>query len=224
VKLRKCKPGKLFWASVEGIAAVEFALIMPFMILLLLGATDVTQALSADRKLGTLISSIGSLAAMEAVGTHSDAEITDLFEVSEAVMRPFESQETGMRITFAKFDSGTNAIVISSAAANGMDAYRAGAVVQIPEHFGPMTDGHCMVITQGVYAYKPLFATVFSGTFDLTQDSFDVPRKASSICDRAETICAGYSGSRPVGQNCNDRHNSWGNGSGRGGGISNNNP
>ena len=49
----------------RGIAAVEFALILPIMLVLWLGGVEVTGALSVDRRLNNLASSIGDLVARD---------------------------------------------------------------------------------------------------------------------------------------------------------------
>lgn len=52
--------------------------------------------------------------------------------------------------------------------------------------------------------------------------SYSIPRVDGGFCSDAEEMCAGYSPEETAGRNCNDRHNSWGTGNGKGGGISNN--
>ena len=82
--------GRLRSREERGIAAVEFSLILPIMIVLWIGGVEVTSALSVDRRLNNLASSIGDLVARSKTITY--AQITDIFELSEAAMFPYSRQ------------------------------------------------------------------------------------------------------------------------------------
>lgn len=214
--------GCSFCGATGGLAAVEFALIAPFLLLLFLGSVDISQALTADRKLNSLTSSLSELVARRAIGETSQSEIIDYFSISEAVMRPFDVEKTGMRLTIGIPVSESQAQVISSAAANGMAAREAGDLIDVPSGQLVLAAGRCVVMAEGQYPFAPLFRFVFQSDVPLSQRSFSIPRLTSEICREAETMCAGYSPSTTPGRNCNDRHNSWGTGNGKGGGITNN--
>jgi Flp pilus assembly protein TadG len=216
------EPSRSFLGATGGVAAVEFALLVPFLFLLFLGSVDISQALSADRRLNSLTGSLSELVARRAIGETSRTEIIDYFSISDAVMRPFDVDRTGMRITIGLPVSENQAEVISSAAANGMVAREPGELIDVPSGQLILAAGRCIVMAEGQYPFVPLFGMVFQSDVPLSQRSYSVPRFTSEICNEAETICAGYSSTTP-GRNCNDRHNSWGTGNGAGGGITNNN-
>ncbi|MAC38359.1 MAG: pilus assembly protein TadE, partial [Oceanicaulis sp.] len=52
-----------FWRDCRGLSAVEFALIAPVMILLYLGAVDLSLVLSIDRKVTSAASALADLVA-----------------------------------------------------------------------------------------------------------------------------------------------------------------
>ncbi|WMT92638.1 TadE/TadG family type IV pilus assembly protein [Pelagibacterium sp. H642] len=212
-----------FSTSTDGVAAVEFALILPFLLLLYLGTVDLTLALSIDRKLNNLTASLSDLVARKSVDETTRREIIDFFSISNAVMRPHEVERTGMRITIAMPTSESEGEVLSSAAANGMIAREHGDVISLPSEFVTLAGDRCVIVAEGQYSFEPLFHFAFQTTVPLSHRSFSIPRVDGGFCSDAEEMCAGYSPEDTRGRNCNDRHNSWGTGNGKGGGITNNN-
>ena len=72
-------------------AAVEFSLILPILVLLWLGGVEVTQALSVDRRLNNLASSIGDLVARSKTVTYAD--IDQIFDIAPGAMFPSSTHE-----------------------------------------------------------------------------------------------------------------------------------
>lgn len=96
----------------RGSAAVEFALIIPFIMLLYYGLVEGTQALLVKRRASYLTTAVGDLITQSAQVRESD--ITDVFDVSTAVMKPFPTESLSIRITSIQFDAnGTPSIVWS---------------------------------------------------------------------------------------------------------------
>lgn len=84
-------------ASQTGVAAVEFALILPVLIVLLFGLFETTQAVTADRKLTLLARSLADLSSRDSEVTNSD--MTTIFSASAAIMRPFDASGLEMVVT-----------------------------------------------------------------------------------------------------------------------------
>ena len=93
----------------RGVAAVEFSLILPIMITLWIGGVEVTNALSVDRRVNAFASTMGDLVARSK--TISYAQITDIFQLSEAAMFPYCDSQMSMRITAVDIDNTGNAKV-----------------------------------------------------------------------------------------------------------------
>ena len=76
-----------FLAQESGIAAVEFSLILPILVVLWIGGVEVTSALSVDRRLNNLASSIGDLVARSKDITH--AEVDAIFDLAPGALFPY---------------------------------------------------------------------------------------------------------------------------------------
>ena len=71
----------------KGVAAVEFALVAPVLILFYFGLAEATQATMAERKTIRLASSIGDIVAQRNAWTNT--ELNDVFAMGEVLMRPY---------------------------------------------------------------------------------------------------------------------------------------
>src|SRR5882724_11374270 len=86
-RIARCISGMVRRARSEsGIAAVEFSLILPVLVLLWIGGVEVTEALSVDRRINNLSSSIGDLVARSKVVTYSD--VRSILAIGPKAMYP----------------------------------------------------------------------------------------------------------------------------------------
>lgn len=75
-----------------GVAAVEFALILPLMLLIYLGSAEVTQALMASRKATLVAGTLADLISQQQNGVNvTDADLTNAFAAGAAIMAPFSA-------------------------------------------------------------------------------------------------------------------------------------
>lgn len=92
----------------KGIAAVEFALIVPFIIILLLGSVDAVFALTAKRKVALATHSIADIAAREDNLTNSD--LIAIASLGRLIMTPYDTSSSRIMISGVTVDAtGENA-------------------------------------------------------------------------------------------------------------------
>lgn len=87
----------LWRRAVDGVAAVEFALILPVMVTLFLGMSEVTLAINIDRKLTLLSRSLADLSSRTRELTMS--ELTNVWGAATAIMRPYDTPAPQMVVT-----------------------------------------------------------------------------------------------------------------------------
>lgn len=85
-----------------GAAAVEFALIIPTIMLLYYGMVEGTQAMLAKRRAGYLTTAVGDLVTQKA--QVSAAEVDGIFAASTAVLKPFPADDISIRVTSIQMD------------------------------------------------------------------------------------------------------------------------
>ena len=145
-----------FVASNGGVAAVEFAMILPLMLMIYFGMVDVTAGVNIDRKV-TLLSR--TLADLTGRSTTVTDEIRDnIFNAAVSVLAPYNASDVKMRISsivIRKTDTRvapTRGEVCWSEARGGMSQLKAGDPYSpLPAGFLPQPD------SQGVYATSSTF-------------------------------------------------------------------
>ncbi|MBB4001883.1 TadE/TadG family type IV pilus assembly protein [Aurantimonas endophytica] len=144
----------------EGVGAVEFALIAPFALLLYFGWFEGTQAFQMVQKVDSTAETIGNLVAR--TRTMNDVAITNIFDISTAIMTPFPSDKLKMTITTVAVDADGKGVVDWSKSNTG-----AGLTPDqphpVPEELFFDTKTY-LIIADVAYDYDPLFG--FAGWFD----------------------------------------------------------
>lgn len=86
---------RAFMAAADGVAAVEFAMLLPLLVLLYLGMTEMTYAVNADHRLTSLARTLADLTGRQlrvTSGTPGPGEtaIESIFNAGFAVMQPYK--------------------------------------------------------------------------------------------------------------------------------------
>jgi len=81
-----------FSTNNEGVAAVEFALIAPLLILLFLGTVETSYAVAVDRKISRTASAIADLVTQSARINPDDdmKELKELIDIADKIMQPYD--------------------------------------------------------------------------------------------------------------------------------------
>jgi Flp pilus assembly protein TadG len=98
-----------FAAGQSGLAAVEFALLLPMMLAIWIGMVVVTDALNADRKVTVLTRTLSDLATQFTVISQPDLDT--VFNATASVMWPKPADKLGMRLTSIDVDGASVAWV-----------------------------------------------------------------------------------------------------------------
>lgn len=97
-RLRRLKGrADAFLASVQGVAAVEFAMVLPVMVLMYLGMTELTFAVNTDRKVTLLSRTLADLTGRAT--SMSTSEMDAIFGASLAVMAPYNGANVKMIVS-----------------------------------------------------------------------------------------------------------------------------
>ena len=87
-----------FARNTRGVAAIEMAFIFPFMVVLLIGLVDVTNLISANRRVTLAASTIGDLVTQVSSGTITPANIDGFFNAVQPIIEPFDSNDVKVEV------------------------------------------------------------------------------------------------------------------------------
>jgi len=182
---RICRAAKAFARDRRGVAAVEFAMIAPVMILGYVGTSELSTAMMTSRRISHSTSAIGDLLSQQQ--TTTKASVTDMLAAGAIIMQPFSTTPMGLRLTSITLQSsGTNSgkttVDWSDANGSGLTALTKGTVISNATVTKLVTTANpSIVMADGVYAFTspvPYFlphGVAFSETFYLS------PRYGSTI-------------------------------------------
>jgi Flp pilus assembly protein TadG len=157
----------------RGVAALEFAMIAPVMVLTLFGAVEINDALGAKRKLENTSASIADIVSRDASIT--DEEIADLWEAATALMFPYEADGLKLRLTAVEIDVNGSPKVVWSEGYNGLSARIKGSgASEVPEAL--RVAGSTVIMSEAEFEHEPHTGLIVDANFELKHVEYRRPR------------------------------------------------
>ena len=173
----------------RGVSAIEFALVLPVLLLVYFGIVGVTQLLSVDRKVTSITSATADLVAQETV--LDNAIMQDIYTASLSIIEPFNPNSVSIVVTSIVSDDANNTTVAWSHTSNGT-AKTPGATITVPT--GVTQANTSVIFTEVAYSYNSIigqllsgifptgtFSQLMSGTITLTDKFYTRPRNSSEV-------------------------------------------
>lgn len=174
-----------FGLAERGVAAVEFALILPIMLLVYLGSVEAGAAISTDRKVQAVAGAIGDLVA-RADKSLTTAQMQDYFRAASGIMTPYSPDPVLQVVTvIAVDDKGGTKVLWSRQFQNqtysATTPHAVNATYPLPEEMIAISKGRTVIAAEASYAYIPLFGLIFNQPINLSRSSFYQPRSGGTI-------------------------------------------
>lgn len=136
----RCRVASHFRDDARGVAAIEFALILPIMLALLFGTTEFGRAIDHYRRVTLLARAVADLTSQgDGQATMAAASMTDIVAAAKLVLTPYPSSEAKIVISALSVpaDGAGQPRVCSSYATNNGTARAVGAAsdLKVPEGF-----------------------------------------------------------------------------------------
>lgn len=164
-----------FGRNHAGVAAVEFALIMPFMILLFFGTLEASRALAYDRRLTSASSALGDLIAQTNTSL-SMTQLNDYFTAARITMVPYNAELLRQTATCVYVDADGDATVTWSYANNGATAHATGSAYALPTAFTDIARDTYVIVAEAELFYEPITNIAFDTGITLYKEQFYIPR------------------------------------------------
>jgi Flp pilus assembly protein TadG len=162
-------------------AAVEFALIMPFLITLYFGSMEGSALFTADRRVNTISATVGDLVSQwdpDEGAMSVSTTLNDYFAAAQALMFPMSTTGLKQVVTYVQVKSDGTTVIIWSKAYNGGTARTVGNSYPLPasKMMNTVARGGYIIAAETYYSYKPLLGVVFPTAISLYHENIYLPR------------------------------------------------
>jgi Flp pilus assembly protein TadG len=161
-----------------GVAAIEFALVMPILLSLFLGTFELTNLLLASSKLTTAAQTAADLVAQQK--SVAKADITNYGNAAREIMAPFAATPLGLAYASVTFDAAGKPTLAWH------DEDNAPAIVNPTSLVAGLgAAGESVVIVQVRYAYASPISFVLQSSYSLSDTAFRRPRLVPAVACNA---------------------------------------
>ena len=161
----------------DGFAAVEFAMIVPIMVVLFLGAVEFSEALTVDRRVTAVASATADLVGQSEEVSTSDLD--DIMVIADSLLgrvNPVPLKITLMSIT----SDATGAYTVDWSYGDGASAYGQGSnYSKVPTEMA--LPNQSLIVSEVTYDFTPPVGHFLTGSITLAEQLFVLPRRVSKV-------------------------------------------
>jgi Flp pilus assembly protein TadG len=165
-----------FMRDRRGLSAVEFALLLPLLLALYIGGTEITQAVAIDRKVTLTAHTVADL--VTRVSATSTSDLQSSFSAAADVIAPYATGNMTVTVSQIKIDNNGNGTIDWSCSYQGT-AHTAGSSVTLPPALA--TPNTYLIWGESQYAYTPPIGYMITGTFRLKDQVYMAPRRSGEV-------------------------------------------
>jgi Flp pilus assembly protein TadG len=179
-------------ADTRGVAAIEFLMIAPLMLMLCFGIIQVSSGLTVDRKVSQTARTLSDLISQSSSIT--DTDISNAFTTGLAMMSPYAAGPLQEKISQVYVDpvSMTGKVKWSRASGTGIAPHACNEVVPVPPAL--LVSGTYLIFSEVWYDFVPAFGhdinlNFVAPTFHLSDQMFTRPRQSLSVAYPTAAVC-----------------------------------
>lgn len=174
-----------FRTAQSGTAAVEFALILPAMLMLYIGANEASALVSMDRKVQFISGAVGDLVARSEEEI-TDATLLDYVKIASGLLSPFVASDMEQIVTQVKVSSTGEAFVDWSRGYKNQKldsslGLEKNSAYKLPEAVTDVAGDQYVIVAETRLPYIPLYGLVYKAPVRLNRANFYLPRFGGRI-------------------------------------------
>jgi Flp pilus assembly protein TadG len=186
----------------SGVAAVEFAMIVPIMFFMFIGAVEISQAITVDRRVTQVASSMADLVARKETSI-TQTEMGDITKIGSYIMMPYSQSplQVVVRNVSSSAADATKTKQSWQCTFKGLGSNPAPTCACMNETYNLppnlVTTNDSVVVAEVTYVYTPIIFDYFlkktlpsgeggPGTYTLTERIFMKPRGQAAMLLKAD--------------------------------------
>lgn len=170
------------WNDRQGLAAVEFALILPIMLSMLLGLTELSQALACRAAVTNMASTGADLVAQETSASSTDLD--NVFNALNAMLYGFSTSSASIELTSViDGGAGNSPKVAWSCNKGGSHETKGSSSLSIALPAGLITagGGGSVIWSKITYSYSSRLNYFLNGPITWTSNFYSKPRRVLQV-------------------------------------------
>jgi Flp pilus assembly protein TadG len=176
----------------SGLAAVEFALIVPLMLVMFFGTVEISSGVAVDRKISMVAQTLSDLTSRYA--SVNDTDMTNFQAIGDAMMTPYSKTPLKATITQIYIDPSTG--VARAQWSKGDTVRSVGSTVPVPagligkDSSGKIIANQYLIFSEVSYLYTPAVGYVMGKAgVTLTDQTYTRPRQSTCVFYSPDTAC-----------------------------------
>jgi Flp pilus assembly protein TadG len=167
------------WDDTRAVAAVEFAIVAPFMLLLYVGGVELGNGLAISVKVSETAHTVADLVSRNACVT--DSALNAMLGASSVTIAPYSAGFSTVTVSEVSTDANGKATVTWSKALNGTPR-SVGQPITLPTALGaPSPPLISLILGEVTYLYTPNLGYTISGTVPIRESYYLFPRVSSLV-------------------------------------------
>jgi len=178
--------GSRFARGETGVAAIEFAMVVPFLLMGYIAVVEFAQGAVLARKISIAQRNLADMTSQEQAAI-TNARMDALFKAAKGGISPYDGSKVTMTVTSVQMVKGSPTILWSDTL-SGADVRTQGYAPGPPPFTVPagmLVEGASTIMTEVVYDYEPLMNVIHKTNIKLagsqTGKLYMGPRGASAI-------------------------------------------
>lgn len=144
----------------RGLAALEFSLIAPMMVVMLFGSVDLVDALGVAQRAQNTAASIADLVSRDTEIT--DDEMENIWDAADVLMFPSDVDNLQMRVSSVMIETSTTATVVWSDGYHGYSPRAPGSPVSLPANM--MVPNTSLILAETKFTYTAPLGMLFGAS------------------------------------------------------------
>lgn len=185
------RTGRRYLLDRRGVAAVEFGLVAPIMLLMLVGTIEASRAVSVDRRFTLVTAMVADLVSREKALTSDD--VTKIYGIVDHIMKPYDSSKLKMAIIpVASNPNNANDVKIYAATTSRQTYHSMPLKTQCQSYTltkDLMPKNANLIVVEATFEYKPLLVNSIYNPKTWNARAYSSPRKGC-VAFAPATNCA----------------------------------
>lgn len=162
-----------------GISAVEFAIVLPFMLTLYLGGVELGDGLSVQFKATLAARTVADLASQ--YQSIDSATMNAILGAASTVLTPYSANQMVVTVSELQTTQGSGSASVQwSCSLNGTKRAQ-NSTYTLPNAMTSLPNGTYLILGEVTYPYTPSIGYAITGTINIYQSSLFLPRMLTSV-------------------------------------------